>query len=67
MGTGTAAYPCGCRVVQLMGGGGIVDVAVCLDHASFGSVRRAYGILTRALEEAHEQLPIHPPEPPRAA
>lgn len=66
MGTGTAAYPCGCRVTQLMGGGGIIDVAACPDHAGFSAVRRAYGILTRALEEAHEALPILP-EPPRVA
>lgn len=66
MATGTAAYPCGCRVTQLMGGGGIVSVTVCPDHGSFDGVRRGWRLLTHALEEAHEQLPIRP-EPPRAA
>lgn len=66
MGTGTAAYPCGCSVTQLMGGGGIVNVTVCPDHGCFDGVRRGFRLLTSALKEAHDQFPITP-EPPRAA
>lgn len=56
-------HPCGCRVSQIMGGGGITGVVVCPDHRGFESVRRGFRVLIGGLEDAHEQLPVRTAEP----